>query len=99
MLTISRIKYENKAAGKFWFSPDTLRFFRSRISDFVVQDSSNKDLYYFISSEQYDDNSPRLYSVRVFNYDTKNIDTVGEFQEYETITQAKAAAKRIAAGN
>ena len=95
-MTIQEMKRMNKEAGQFWFSPQTLRFFNSRISSLVVQAEQNEDLKLFVTSERMDWNSPRLYSVRVFNYSTCKVDTVGEFQEYATLEDAKAAAKRLA---
>lgn len=76
-----------------WFSPDAMRFFRSRVIDEVFCGTQN---VYFVSSEQFDHNSPRLFTLRVFNPETKAIDTIGEFQGYATRTQALTAALHAA---
>lgn len=41
MNTIEQIKYANRKAGRFFFEPETLRFFRSRVSqeDGVIKTS------------------------------------------------------------
>lgn len=86
--TINEIKQANKNAGKFWFSPDTLRFFKSKIHNKVYGGR------FFITSEQYDYNAPRLYTIREASADG-SIDTVGKFQEYQTLNQAIEAAKDL----
>jgi len=71
-----------------WFDPSSMRFFRSRVGDAVYGDGGN----FFVSSEQFDDRSPRLYTVRVA-YDDGSIDEVGKFQQYPTYGEAVRAAK------
>jgi hypothetical protein len=56
--TIDQIKADNKAIGHHWFSPDTMRFFNSRVCSTVYQG------HLFISSERFDETTPRLYGVR-----------------------------------
>ena len=74
-----------------WFSPGAKRFFSSRICQYAIEiDGKN----YFVSSEQFDYKSPRLYTVRVQD-ENGDIDTVGEFQQYQTSTQAWGAIKRM----
>ena len=85
--TIKEIKQANKEAGQHWFDADTMRFFNSRILSPVIGGR------YFVSSEKYDDGSPRLYTIRIAN-DDGTIDTVGDFQGYETADKAKRAAWR-----
>ena len=87
--TIADIKAANEAAGHYWFTPDAMRWFRTRVSGGVIGGR------YFVTSEQfvpYDGPpEPRRYTVRRAN-DDGSIDTVGEFQAYETAAQARAAA-------
>jgi hypothetical protein len=85
---IEEIRAANRDAGLFFFSPDTMRFFRSRVG---------RELYggrFFITSEQFDDAAPRWYSVRCANRDG-SIDTVS-FQGYATEAEATLAAKALA---
>lgn len=99
--TISEIKAHAAAAGNYFFSPDAMRFFNSRISKRVYP---VKDGAFFVTSERdwYTDNF-RKYSVRVAReYDGTSgrgdfdISTIGEFGEFVTLAQAHTAAKRYA---
>ena len=85
--TTQEIKEANERAGQNWFAPDTMRFFNSRVLSDVIGGR------YFVTSERYDNASPRLYTVRIAN-DDGTIDTVGEFQRYDTADKAKRAAWR-----
>lgn len=88
------IRHANEDAGLYWFSPATLRFFRSRVSAAVYQGTGG---IYFVTSEQ-GPNMSREYSVRRFDPAIGGVDTHGEFQAYATAAQAHGAAKRAAAG-
>lgn len=87
---------ENRHRGH-WFSAGAKRFFNSRIAQYGYESSDGKRVY-FVSSERFDWRSPRLYSVRVYNYEADNVDTVGEFQQYASRNGADKAAQRIAKG-
>lgn len=87
--TMADVKRANKAAGQFWFSPDTMRFFRGRIESELVAGR------WFVSSEQYDDESPRLYTVREVQPDA-SIETIGDFQGYRTKAAARKAIDKLA---
>jgi hypothetical protein len=87
---MSDVRSVNARAGQHWFEPATMRFFRSRVGDTLYGQR------YFVSSEQFDYNSPRLYTVRELN-DDGGIDTVGEFQGYTTRAQAIGAIRRLLA--
>ena len=96
--TMADVRRANAANGFHFFDASTLRFFASRIG---------RTLYggrYFITSEQfisYSDPSysgDRLYTVREVQPDG-SIETVGEFQQYETNAQARAAIRNLLATN
>ena len=86
-----QIMLENERAGFHFFSPDTMRFFKSRVSKVIYQGDGG---IYFITSEQYDYKSPRHFTVRQFNPETKNIETIGKFNEL-TSYQAHKLAKEM----
>lgn len=99
-ISIADVERANDRAGRRWFDPGALRFFRSRVAQSAYQ-ASNSRLAFFTSSEQNPGGLsgtryPRLYSVRVADLDTGCITTVGAFQGYETGAQANSAAKRAA---
>lgn len=98
-MTIDEIMRANAQAGQFFFSPDTLRFFASRVSQrtYVAPDGTT----YFVTSERFRSvahgDGPRKYTVRATT-DGKRIDTVGAFQEYRTSSAAHARARYLATG-
>lgn len=81
--TIYDVRLANGQAGKHFFSADTLRFFSSRIG------GSLYGWRYFITSERFDAQSPRLYTIREA-LPTGDIRTVGEFQAYKSSRAAIA---------
>lgn len=90
-LTIGDIKRFNAKAGQYWFSEDTLRFFKSKVPSDYSYLVKNK---YFITSEK----SPwdnRKYSIREWKGKTKSVDTVGEFGAYKTKTQAERELNKL----
>ena len=84
MNNTTQLKQLARDCGSYFFSPDTMRFFNSRVSNNVWGGR------YFITSERYDYNTPRRYTVREFTYSNGvlEFDTVGEFQEFPTMSQA-----------
>ncbi|MDO8690676.1 MAG: hypothetical protein Q7R39_11820, partial [Dehalococcoidia bacterium] len=58
----------------------------------------SEDKAYFVTSEQFDDRSPRLYTVRVCNLSTGDIDTVGKFQGHATSAEARRAIEGLIEG-
>jgi len=82
---------ENSSEHHF-FDAGATRFFRSRYPQTgIVKDNKA----YFVTSEQFNYNSPRLYTVRVCNMATGVVDSVGEFQQYRTSSQAQAAIRKL----
>ncbi len=90
ILTIGDVKRLNEGAGGYWFSPDTLKFFKSR---FTETDKLIKGKY-FITSEQNPEGS-RMFSVRAFDPKTKDISTVGEFHSFATKKEAMEYATTL----
>lgn len=86
--SIAEIKAANKAAGLYWFDKDSMNFFDSIVYSEVFPSS---DGAYFVSSEKFDDKASRLFTVR-FADSGGAVSTVGEFQEFETLENARRAA-------
>jgi hypothetical protein len=104
--TIDGIKAANERAGNFFFSPDTMRYFRSRVLPTVTQGPGG---VYFVTSEGISNfggrgwTRARRFTVRVFNPKTADVNTVGalpdcEFQKFPTAREARSAARRLASG-
>ena len=73
-LSIDEVKRINAQSGHYYFSPDTMRFFNSRICGELINNR------YFVTSERQHDSMnhamrPRQYSVREFNFDTGDVRT------------------------
>lgn len=93
-------EYNRVSAGHF-FDPETMRFFKSKVIEYFRGDMSNTG--YFITSERFDHNTPRMYTVRrvervkadnFYGY-TYDITTVEDFQAYKSSNAAKKAIERI----
>ena len=104
-LTLGEIMFSNtndlarlaRDCGNHFFNRDALRFFDSRIC---------RDIYggrYFVTSEKHTNaflgvDEPRRYTVREFDYrdGTLTIDTVGDFQGFDSLASAQVAARILA---
>jgi len=73
---INEIKTLNSSKWYF-FSPDTMKFFNSELESGSIKN-------YFVTSERYNYNDNKKYTIRKFDPITYNITTVGEFQGYNT---------------
>ncbi len=90
--TVTDIKEANREAGYHFFDRDSMRFFDSRVHG-VYQGLGG---VYIITSEQNHGSTgsaPRLYTVRQFNTATAEVDTVGNFQGFASLQDAREDAK------
>mgnify|MGYP003139745188 CR=1 FL=1 len=91
--SLDEIKEANRAGGFHFFSPDTMRFFRSFIREDWVTPIDGGAL--FISSESGPDG--RRYSLnRCLSVDGR-VETIGKFQQFGSAGEAKAALRAEAA--
>jgi len=81
-LTMADVKRNNKTSGQSWFSPEAMRFFRTKIESGLLKQK------YFVTSEQFEDDFSRLFTIRVYDSKTHQIHTVGDFQGYKTKDEA-----------
>lgn len=77
----------------YWFSPDTLKFFSSRIGSKIYPTDGGA---FFITSEQRDEDEPRLYSVR-FAHNDGTIETASAFMEFDRAESAHVRAQNLCA--
>lgn len=82
----------NSDMGYYFFTPDSMSFFNSRIGA-IYHGASPVDWNIFITSEKYDWNSPRLYTIRQLLIDGSTR-TISAFQEYAYLSTAKRAVER-----
>lgn len=80
--------------GSHFFSPDTMRFFKSKTLYDVFP---SKNGVYFVTSEKkgFSDNT-RVFNVRFIDINTGSISTIGGFGAYETRAQALTGALNCA---
>lgn len=96
--TIADIIEANGNAGRHFFDRDTMRFFNSRVyADLYVQkgEEQGEDVTYFITSERNGKDAPRLYTVR-YALDNGEVSTAGEFQQCNTLNEARKLARLLA---
>ena len=93
--TINDLATANEAAGMHWFDRDNKKFARSRVLPALYKGDR---LIYFVSSEKsgWDDNSPRRFSVRIFNPTDASVNTAGEFNGFTFAEDARDHAKATA---
>lgn len=90
--TLDDIKARNHDAGNHFFDRDTMRFFRSRISERVYPNIHGTGTL-FVTSERGPDNI-RRYSVRIALPDG-SIDAASRFGDYHSLSGAHRAADRL----
>lgn len=76
-----------------FFSKEAKRFFNSKIN---MQQNAKHG--FFITSEKFDENSDRLYSIKHFGFSSvgnPTINTVSDFQEFLSLGQAKKELDKI----
>ena len=78
----------NRQKGFHFFERATMRFFKSRVSNWDEQTGL------FITSEKGPSNVCK-YTIRQANFKSGAVDTLGNFQAYNTIGAAKTALKNI----
>lgn len=68
---IAQIKEAAKASGSFWFSPSTVKYFRSRVESRIYESSSCR---YWVESIRNFDDTGRVVGVAWFDIHSHNID-------------------------
>lgn len=91
MPTIQEIKKRNEEAGQHFFDASTMEFFDSRIYKSTYG-------FYFATSER-GPSGVRRYSVRLIDWETGKIETVGDFQQFRTLREAYKFADEQNAGS
>ena len=92
---ISDVIQAHEKANGHWFSPGAARFFSSRWAS--VGYLGRCGFVYFVDSTKYDASTPRLYTIRIWDPERpREIETVGEFQQYASSAAANRAAAQMA---
>ena len=89
-MTLNEFRRLNKEAGNHWFSPNTMAFFESHVHDF------DEDNGIFITSECGPfGKGPRAYTIRKADFEFGRVSTVGDFQKFATLSEARTKMKKI----
>ena len=86
MLTIKEIKNRNIEAGEHFFDAEAIKFFNSKVY-------KTTHGFHFTTSER-GPSGVRCYSVRVIDWETGRIKTVGKFQQFSTLREAYKFANK-----
>lgn len=106
-MTLAELADRASRAGSYWFTPDTMRFFGSRVSESTIRrlpDADGCEVWRFVSSETDAHGEDRRYSVREIRFwgewkeslgravERCTVDTLGDFRGYATSREAKRDA-------
>jgi hypothetical protein len=91
--------YGNRYPKGHFFDKDTMAFFDSRIIDTAYKIKPTKAIFFITSEQQHESQEfggtrPRKWTIRVMNKEG-NMDTVGAFQQYESLDSAKRELNKI----
>ena len=81
--TMADVRRHNKEAGYHFFDRDTMAFWGSKVMTPLYANNT------FVTSDDNFDRTKKLYTVRRYNPESGEVDTVGEFQAFKTLTSAK----------
>jgi len=90
--SLADLKERNAAAGQHFFDAASMRFFSSRASERIYPAPHGA---YFVTSERFDAEAKRMYTVRFMALDGTT-DTVGTFQQHATAAVAHRKARLLA---
>jgi hypothetical protein len=86
-LSINEMAELNRAIGETWFNKGEMSYFNT-----VIETQPNK-INIFITSDRMELDMPKKYSLRWFNSETSQVVTLGDFQAYTTLAEAREARK------
>lgn len=89
---IDELRRISEGKGSKFFAPSNTRFFRSR---YPAMGYKLGQSVYFVTSEQFDYRSPRLYTIRAMDLATGEMSEVGGFQQFSTRARALGALARV----
>jgi hypothetical protein len=87
----------SKAAQGYWFSPDTVAHFQSRVESSVHDDGTGGRVW-IESTTAVDDDSSREFKLARFDVASKDIAYVQPTVRYATLDEARAALGAMARG-
>ena len=88
-ITIAEMKRRDSETGQYWFSKGAMAFFNTKI------ESEPNEKGYFVTSEYMEDPKTKRYTIRLFNLTTNKVETIGDFRQYETLSEAIGALNYV----
>lgn len=85
MENMKEAKAISKANGGHFFDAQAMRFFNSKIESELIGGR------YFITSERFEIDYPKMYTIRQISETGQILDDLGEFQEFDTLHGALVA--------
>lgn len=73
---MSKAIRDNRNHGRFFFDPDTIRFWNSKVVAGMFPNNT------FITSEDNFDSSKQLFTARLYDWKTHSVETIGVFQAF-----------------
>lgn len=83
--------------GRHWFDRDTMRFFKTKLPR-VAYANNSREVAFFVTQET-GPNMPSRFSVRKYDFRTRQIDTIGDFNSWVNRGDATENAKALAEFN
>lgn len=84
---MNEVRRNNELAGRCFFHPLTMNYWRSKIETELLANNT------FVTSEKPEFEAVRKYSVRYYNPETAQIETIGEHGQFESCKDAIFFAK------
>lgn len=90
MISVSEMVNRSRKSGSKWFDRDTMIFWGT-----VIEANPNKDNIFITSEWDSIDKENRRYTLRHFNVYTNQVETVGDFLQYETLKEAREGRRKV----
>jgi hypothetical protein len=81
-ISIEEMKKRDSETGQYWFSKGAMAFFNTKI------ESEPTEKGHFVTSEYPEDPIQKRYTIRYFDPITNKVETIGDFRQYETLSEA-----------
>jgi hypothetical protein len=81
-ISTTRVRELLNLSGSQYFSKSNVKYFGTILASRLAYTKDNKH-FWFVTGEQYATDSIRRFTIRVYNAETHEVETFGDFQGYE----------------
>lgn len=85
---IEQMKRDSLAHGSFFFTKDTMSFWGSKVVAGMFRNDT------FVTSEDNYNRTQKLYTARHYDWKKHEVETIGDFQQFDNIEDAVRFAKQ-----